>query len=79
MESKMKVIASFPWCTMYAKRTIVGGLAYFTDDVGGGQLVVDMTTVDPSVIKFISDNHDRIDKIFDKIHESVVQITCRVL
>lgn len=66
-ESEMKIVGSMPWSTIYARRTIVGGLAYFSDDVGGGQLVVDMSTVDIDILRYIVDNHERIDKTFDQI------------
>lgn len=68
-EENFKEVASFPWCTLFAKRTEVGGLVFATDDIGGGQIILDTSTVDMDVLKFIVDNYKRIDIIFDKIKE----------
>jgi hypothetical protein len=65
--SDVKEVARFPWATLYAKRTEAGGLAYFTDDIGGGQMIVDMTLADIDILRFIVEEHTRIDGIFDKL------------
>ena len=48
---------------VYAKRSIVGGLEFYSDDVGGGQFVVDLTTVDVALLKWIVENHREVEKI----------------
>lgn len=63
----MKEVASFPWGTLYARRTEQGGIEYWTDDVGGGQRILDTTTVDLRFIKFIAGNHKDIDRVIDAL------------
>ena len=45
---------------IYAKMTEAGGMAYYTDDVGGGQCIIDLTIVDESAIRFVLDNKQRL-------------------
>lgn len=48
---------------LYARRTIVGGLEYVSDDIGGGQTIVDMTTVSIDALKLIVENHEVWDQV----------------
>lgn len=52
---------------IYAKRTKAGGIAFFDDSVGGGQLVVDFTTVDPLCLKICLALYERVDGLYDKL------------
>lgn len=58
----MKEVAEVRGITIFANRTVVNGVEYFSDDIGGGQRVVDMTTVDIEVLKWIVDNHKQVDQ-----------------
>jgi len=51
--------------TIFAKRTEAGGIAFFSDDVGGGQLVVDFTTVDATILKLCIDLHSWVDQEYE--------------
>ncbi len=55
-------VAQFQSGALYARRTQVGGLEYVSDDVGGGQRIVDMSTVDLEMLRYIADNHERLSR-----------------
>lgn len=54
---------------IYAKRTEAGGIAFYDDSVGGGQLVIDFTTVDPLCVKMCLALYERVDNLYDKLTE----------
>ena len=52
---------------LYARRTEANGLAFYTDDIGGGAMVVDMTTTRPSDLQWIIENHERLNNVIPEI------------
>lgn len=68
--NRLKEVAKFPWGSLHAQRTDPGGLMYVSDEVGVEQVIVDMTTVDIDMLRFIVDNHDRINEVFDNLKSS---------
>lgn len=61
--SGIKEVGATPHAKIYAKRSEVGGVVYFDDSVGGGQMVVDMTTVPLSVLQWIVSNHKDVERL----------------
>jgi hypothetical protein len=53
-------VAELPEQTIYAQRTLAGGIAYFTDECGVMSEIVDMTVVDEYTLKIIIELHNHL-------------------
>ncbi len=53
-------VAELPEQTIYAQRTLAGGIAYFTDQYGVMSQIIDMTIVDEYTLKIILQLHKHL-------------------
>lgn len=68
-ERRLVKVAEVFGFAVYSERTAGGGLAYWTDDVGGGQMILDTTVVDVDAVRFIIDNHPRLEALHEALRE----------
>lgn len=62
-------IGEVPGITIFARRTEVNGLEFASGDIGGGQIVVDLSTVSTRVLKWIVDNWVEVDNLLPDTDE----------